>query len=301
MKVAKAILFVGLFCFLGLENYAQNVGIGNAAFTPNASSMLEIQSNSNKGLLIPRVTNAQRNAMNPLPQAAQGLLVYQTNVAGASLQGFYYNTSTTVVPNWVYLSTGNNWSLTGNSAAFTDFLGTTNNMQLAFRTNNAQRMVISSTGFVGIGVPFPFATLHVNGTIRFQNLAGLGNRPVMTDAAGNLFAGAAGSGGWQTTGNAGTFSTNFIGTTDNQSFKIRTNNLQRAVVLNNGQFLVGTTFSLGNYLFQSKANSTHLTAVYGESINSNGSYGVYGKGLTNGIGVYGLGGSVRPGVLGAVT
>ncbi|NNC86776.1 MAG: hypothetical protein HKN75_11930, partial [Bacteroidia bacterium] len=138
------------------------------------------------------------------------------------------------------------------------------------------------------------------GTIRFQNLAGLGNRPVMTDAAGNLFAGAAGSGGWQTTGNAGTFSSNFIGTTDNQSFKIRTNNVQRAVVLNNGQFLVGTAASIGNYQFQSKASSSYGVGVYGESINNVNSYGVYGRGITNGIGVYGESGTTRPGVVGVM-
>ncbi len=43
------------------------------------------------------------------------------------------------------------WSLTGNASAVTDFLGTTNNRTMRFRTNNVERMTIDSTGKVVIG------------------------------------------------------------------------------------------------------------------------------------------------------
>jgi len=46
---------------------------------------------------------------------------------------------------------GGGWGLTGNASAVTDFLGTTNNRTMRFRTNNVERMVIDSTGSVGIG------------------------------------------------------------------------------------------------------------------------------------------------------
>jgi hypothetical protein len=42
------------------------------------------------------------------------------------------------------------WGLTGNASAVTDFLGTTNNRTMRFRTNNVERMVIDSTGKVAI-------------------------------------------------------------------------------------------------------------------------------------------------------
>lgn len=63
------------------------------------------------------------------------------------------------------LSTGNMksnvWALTGNAAtAGTHFLGTTNNVSLRVRTNNVQRMVVDSVGFVGIGVT-PSVQFHI--------------------------------------------------------------------------------------------------------------------------------------------
>ena len=81
---------------------AQNVGINPTGALPNASAGLDVDY-TNKGLLIPRVTYAQRISFNPLSAAAQGLTVYQTD-AGGDGEGFYYNTSTTTTPNWVYLS-----------------------------------------------------------------------------------------------------------------------------------------------------------------------------------------------------
>lgn len=67
-----ALLAVILFC--GTRSTAQNnVGIGTT--TPDASSMLEVQSTS-KGVLVPRMTTVQRLA---IATPANGLLVYDTN------------------------------------------------------------------------------------------------------------------------------------------------------------------------------------------------------------------------------
>ena len=90
------------------------VGINSDGSTPNSNAILDLKSPSTgqgKGLLIPRVTLNQRTVnstagglLNGSGQlhggAAQGLTVYQTD----GTQGFYYNTSTTATPNWVYLS-----------------------------------------------------------------------------------------------------------------------------------------------------------------------------------------------------
>ena len=66
--------------FCSLFSIAQNVGIGTN--TPAASAALEIK-DTTKGILIPRMTMAQRNAIaNP----AEGLMVYQTD----STKGFWY-------------------------------------------------------------------------------------------------------------------------------------------------------------------------------------------------------------------
>ncbi len=49
------------------------------------------------------------------------------------------------------------------------------------------------------------------------------------------------SSGWSLTGNAGTTATDFIGTTDLQDFRIRTNNLERMILAANGNIGIGAT------------------------------------------------------------
>lgn len=99
------LLFFGLFVQLG---HAQT-GIGTT--TPNASAKLEIAS-TDKGLLIPRMTKVQREAIT-LPAAANGLMVYQTD----DLTGFYVNTSTSTTASWTRVNS--NWSRSGNDISYT--------------------------------------------------------------------------------------------------------------------------------------------------------------------------------------
>jgi hypothetical protein len=82
-------------------------GIGTTA--PNASAKLEIAS-TDKGLLIPRMTAAQRAA---IVTPANGLLVYQTD----SETGFYVNTGTSASPVWTRVNS--NWTRSGSDIAYT--------------------------------------------------------------------------------------------------------------------------------------------------------------------------------------
>lgn len=100
-KLIGLVLTVLAFCS---SLFSQNVGISPNGSIPNASAALDIDvtalGGQKKGLLIPRVTQAQRLAMNPLPAAfAMGLLVFQTD----GEEGFYYNESDGIQPKWVYL------------------------------------------------------------------------------------------------------------------------------------------------------------------------------------------------------
>ncbi|MFN0292875.1 collagen-like protein [Pedobacter helvus] len=74
---------------------AQNVGINTDASAADNSAMLDVKS-TDKGMLIPRMTAAQRNL---IASPATGLLVYQTD--GTS--GFYFNQGTPTVKNWILL------------------------------------------------------------------------------------------------------------------------------------------------------------------------------------------------------
>jgi hypothetical protein len=69
------------------------------------------------------------------------------------------------------------WGLTGNAGTDpgTHFMGTVDNNDFVFRTNNAERLRIKSAGNVGIGTANPTEKLHISGnSIISQNLS-IGN------------------------------------------------------------------------------------------------------------------------------
>ncbi len=109
----------------------QNVGIGTNS--PHPTALLELYSTS-KGLLIPRMTQAERDAIS---SPATGLLIYQTD----NNPGFYYWNGTAWIP-LLSSSSGSGlfWSLTGNAGTnpATNFLGTTDNQPLVIKVNNQQ-------------------------------------------------------------------------------------------------------------------------------------------------------------------
>ena len=104
----KKILIIILVNCVLVEASAQT-SIGTT--TPNASAKLEIAS-TDKGLLIPRMTKEQREAI-ILSSAANGLMVYQTD----DLAGFYVNTSANTTIAWTRVNT--NWIRTGNDISYT--------------------------------------------------------------------------------------------------------------------------------------------------------------------------------------
>ena len=103
-----------------------SAGIGTTS--PNASSLLEIKS-TKKGLLIPRMTIAQRNT---IASPATGLLIYQTN----STPGFYYYD-------------GSAWKAVSSSTSSTQYW------------KKKGSSVYYSPGNVGIGTSTPTARLQV--------------------------------------------------------------------------------------------------------------------------------------------
>jgi hypothetical protein len=125
----KLITVILSIAFIASAGYTQSIGIGTSV--PNTSAQLDITS-TNKGLLIPRMTFLQRNA---IASPAAGLLIYQTDFAA----GFYFYNGTV----WTQISTGtaaNYWSPNGSNIA----------------SNN--------TGNVGVGIAVPDEKFHVKGT-----------------------------------------------------------------------------------------------------------------------------------------
>ncbi len=73
-KPAKSFLLLFTYLILALPAFAQNVGINSSGATPNASALLDLSSTS-LGLLVPRMTTAQMNA---IAAPATSLLIYNT-------------------------------------------------------------------------------------------------------------------------------------------------------------------------------------------------------------------------------
>lgn len=71
-----------LICSFPTCVFAQGTAINNSGAAPHNSAMLDVSSSS-KGILIPRMTEAQREAIGA---PAEGLMVYQTDEA----EGFWY-------------------------------------------------------------------------------------------------------------------------------------------------------------------------------------------------------------------
>ncbi len=94
-------LFCIVFLFIGLSMHAQ-VAVTTDGSAPDNSAMLDIKS-TDKGVLIPRMTQVQRDA---IASPAAGLMIYQTD----NSPGLYCNSGTSVNPDWISNSAVSGWS-----------------------------------------------------------------------------------------------------------------------------------------------------------------------------------------------
>ena len=117
-----------------------DVGIGTN--NPDPSAVLDLTSNRG-GLLIPRMTTAERNL---IPNPAEGLMVYNMTTGV-----FEYNAGTPGAPSWQAVGgDGNAWQLNGNTGTdpATNFLGTTDAQPVVFRTDDTERMRLTGTALL---------------------------------------------------------------------------------------------------------------------------------------------------------
>jgi hypothetical protein len=126
----KAFIIITIFIIGSYIGNAQNVLIGTG--TPNATAILEIRKSANKGVLIPRMTSAQRTT---IPSPVAGLLVYDS-----TRDELYGHNGTS----WRYFLDNSFWGMNG--------------------TN-----VYNVSDSIGIGISSPDEKLHVNGTMKTSN------------------------------------------------------------------------------------------------------------------------------------
>lgn len=171
----KSILF---FCMLmqGLLSIAQNVGIGTA--TPHNSAQLEISSTT-RGLLAPRLTTAQRNA---IASPAEGLLVYDTDL------------------NALYDYNGSAWSAVGGNGLTLPYSAAPALPGLAFAISNTGTAIqgaataASAYGIFGVnntasGFGIGGNSISGTGVYGFSSGSGVGLRGVSTSGYALLTSG----------------------------------------------------------------------------------------------------------------
>ena len=111
-----------------------------------------------------QITNALNiTTMNSISSPYNGSIVYVQSEDAI----YYYNGSS-----WISMtSTTNNtaWRTIGDSANSSQFLGTTTNHDMIFKTNNTQIMVIKNNARVGINTNNPAGIFHVEGAMTMMN------------------------------------------------------------------------------------------------------------------------------------
>ena len=143
--------------------------------------------------------------------------VDSVTVSGDSL--FYWKVG--VSYGYILPSLANTWQTDGNAGidTSTQFLGTTDNVDLVIKTNNTRQLTVNVNGAIGIGSTPDYGT---SGYLLKTN--GSGSAPAWVNSNG-LF--------WKITGNSGTTpGTNFIGTTDGQDLVIKVNSTEISRYLN---------------------------------------------------------------------
>ena len=156
----RNLIYFLLFVFSGSALSAQNVGINGDNSNPDPSAMLDVKS-TDKGMLIPRMTQAQRTL---IASPATGLLVYQTD----GTDGFYFYNGTA----WTALSGGGSDNL-GNHTATTTLDMNSNSI------TNAATITAASATLGGNNYP---TTTGTNGQVLTTN--GAGQLTWATSAAG---------------------------------------------------------------------------------------------------------------------
>lgn len=126
------ILFALFISFFSTELFSQSLAVNTDGSAANASSILDVKS-TDKGMLIPRMTKAEKNA---IASPATGLIVFQSGPDSIGL--YYYNSTSWIwMPGVDQLNTSA-WRLLGNTGTnpASNFIG----------TSDAQNFIVKTAG-----------------------------------------------------------------------------------------------------------------------------------------------------------
>jgi hypothetical protein len=150
MNSKYALLSLMVLIFVGVGLSAQNVGIGTATPLDRLHVAGNVRINPLAGAGIRMVIANAVGTLGIVPSGVNGQVLTQT-VGG---------------PVWQTAST--DWSIVGNAStnSINNFIGTVDNVDLVMRTNSNERVRVTNTGLVGIGLGTPLVRLHVAGDVQ---------------------------------------------------------------------------------------------------------------------------------------
>ncbi|MFN8244028.1 MAG: hypothetical protein U0X40_08255 [Ferruginibacter sp.] len=170
----RVIILCLLLQILQPAAHAQSLAVNTDGSTANASALLDVKTTV-KGVLIPRMSRAERNA---IAAPATGLLIFQN--APDSTGFYYYNGS-----GWTWLFANANadslaWRTGGNTGTTTaNFIGTKDNIPFNIRVNNQKSGMIDN----GTANTF-FGYQSANANTSGQNNAAFGHQALLSNTTG---------------------------------------------------------------------------------------------------------------------
>nr|WP_295869502.1 hypothetical protein [uncultured Chitinophaga sp.] len=140
----KCWIFTVMLFFLGLSASFAQLKVGANPSQINKSSILELES-TRQGLLLPRIPGANLTVA-PLNTAPDGMIIYVTDSASLFIRKY---------GQWQRMSADsvNSWNITGNAGldSAKNFIGTTDQQPLIFKTGNTERMRFTAGGSITMG------------------------------------------------------------------------------------------------------------------------------------------------------
>jgi hypothetical protein len=164
MKTKLTLMVIVTLIIVNCQSFAQGVAITSDNSNPDASAMLDVKS-TDKGMLLPRMTQTQRNAIsNP----ATGLMIYQTDGG----PGIYYNAGTPAIPAWSMAgSSTTQWLNSGSNIYYNlGYVGIgTSTMDAQLSLANTSLAGIATTGSFQIGQSNTYNLVSDNNEVQARN------------------------------------------------------------------------------------------------------------------------------------